>query len=86
MHHVLLYSDSFLYWCLEYICEGIFDLRIYVVVTSLYPWDRGVKPYETKIWSPRFVYKVEEDDGELEPWKDQFDYVREYKDQFLQFG
>jgi len=34
MHHVLSYSDSYLYCCLAYICEGIFDLRIYVAVTS----------------------------------------------------
>jgi len=41
MHHVLLYSDSCLYWRLAYIREGIFDLRIYISVTSLYPrdWD-----------------------------------------------
>ena len=34
MHHVLSYYDSYLYWCLAFVCEGIFDLRIYVVVTS----------------------------------------------------
>jgi len=42
MHHVFSYSDSCLYWYLAYICEDIFDLRIYVTVTSPYPWDRGV--------------------------------------------
>jgi len=41
MHRVLPYSDSCLYWCLTYIREGIFDLRIYVAVTSPYPRDRG---------------------------------------------
>jgi len=41
-HHVLSYFDSYLYWCLAYICEGIFDLRIYVVVTSLYQQDWGI--------------------------------------------
>ena len=25
-----------------YICEGIYALRIYVAITSPYPWDRGV--------------------------------------------
>ena len=42
MHHILSYSDSYLYWFLAYICEGIFGLRIYVAVTSPYPRDRGV--------------------------------------------
>jgi len=42
MHHVLPYSDSCLYWCIGYIREGISDLHIYVVVTSPYPWDRGI--------------------------------------------
>jgi len=42
MHHVLLYSDSCLYWCLVYIHEGTFDLCIYVAVTSPYPHDRGI--------------------------------------------
>jgi len=42
MHHVLSYSDSCLYWCLAYIREGIYDLCIYVTVTSPYPRDRGV--------------------------------------------
>ena len=42
MHHVFSNSDSYMYWCLAYICEGIFELRIYVVVTSPYPQDRGV--------------------------------------------
>jgi len=32
MHHVLSYSDSCQYWCLAYICEGTFDLRIFVAV------------------------------------------------------
>ena len=41
-HHVLSYSDSYLYWYLAYICEGIFHLRIYVTVTSPYPRNRGV--------------------------------------------
>ena len=39
---VLSYSNSYLYWCLAYIHEGISDLRIYVAVTSPYPWDRFV--------------------------------------------
>jgi len=25
-----------------YICEGIFDLHIYIAVIFLYPWDQGV--------------------------------------------
>ena len=45
MHHVHPYSDSCLYWCLAYIREGIFDLHIYVAVTSPYPWDWGVTVY-----------------------------------------
>jgi len=28
-----------------YICEGIFDVCIYVAVTSPYPWDRAVTNY-----------------------------------------
>ena len=35
MHHILSYSDM----CVS---EGIFDLRIYVAVTSSYPRDQGV--------------------------------------------
>ena len=42
MHHLLPYSDSYLYWCLAYIREGISDLSIYVAVTSPYSRDRGV--------------------------------------------
>jgi len=42
IHHVLSYSNSCLYWCLKYMCEGIFDLHIYVEVMSLYPQNRGV--------------------------------------------
>jgi len=36
---ILSYSDSCLYWCLVYICEGIFTLRVSVTLTSLY---RGI--------------------------------------------
>ena len=39
---VLLYSDSCMYWCLAYVCEGISTLRMYLVVASLYLWDRDV--------------------------------------------
>jgi len=39
--HCASASDSYLYWCLAYIREGISDLRIYVTVTSPYPRDRG---------------------------------------------
>ena len=39
---VLSHSDSYLYWCLAYIREGISGLRMYVAVTSSYPPDRGV--------------------------------------------
>jgi len=46
MHHVFLNSDSYLYWYLAYIREGIFDLRIYVAVTSSYLRDRGVTIYK----------------------------------------
>jgi len=42
MHHVFSNSDSYLYWYLAYICESIFDLRIYVTVRSPYPRDQGV--------------------------------------------
>jgi len=42
MHNVFRNTDSCLYWCLAYICEGIFDLHIYVAVTSPHPRDRGV--------------------------------------------
>ena len=42
MHCVFSCSDSCLYWCLAYICEGISALRIYIAVTSPYPWDQGV--------------------------------------------
>jgi len=41
-YHCASTSDSYLYWCLAYIREGISDLRIYVAVTSPYPPDRGV--------------------------------------------
>jgi len=33
---------------LAYTCEDIFDLRIYVTVTSLYPQDRGDTNAELK--------------------------------------
>ena len=49
---MLSYSDSFLYWCLAYIREGIFDLRINVAVTSPYPWDRDV----TNIYIHSYCY------------------------------
>jgi len=39
---VLPHSDSFLYWRLAYIREGISDLRIYVAMTSPCPRKRGV--------------------------------------------
>jgi len=39
---VLPHSDSYLYECLAYIRKGIFDLRIYIAVTSPYLPDRGV--------------------------------------------
>jgi len=51
MHHVLSYSDSYLYWCLAYIREGSSDLCIYVTVTSLYPWDRGVRGWYQSLGS-----------------------------------
>ena len=61
MHHVLPHSDSWLYWCLAYIREGIFDLCIYVTVTSPYLRDRGVTyttnwscPYLTDLLVVRF--------------------------------
>ena len=41
MATVLPHSDSFLYWSLAYIREGISDLRIYVAVASPYPRERG---------------------------------------------
>jgi len=41
-HHIILCSDSYLYWWLAYIHEGISDLCIYVAVTSSYPRDRDV--------------------------------------------
>jgi len=43
---VLLYSDSCLYWCLAYICEGIFALRMYVTIVIPYSQDRGITPFE----------------------------------------
>jgi len=42
MHHLLSYCDSCLYWCLAYICGGIFYLCIYIAVTSMYPRDQNV--------------------------------------------
>jgi len=36
---MLSYSNSYMYWCLVYICEGISALRIYVAVTFPY---RGI--------------------------------------------
>jgi len=50
-HHVLPYSNSSLYLCLAYVCEGISDLRIYVTVTSPYPRDRGVKGWYQRLGS-----------------------------------
>jgi len=49
---VLLYSDFYLYRCLAYVCEGIFAPRMYVAVTSLYPWDRRV----TSCPEPSLIY------------------------------
>jgi len=37
---VLPFSDSCMYWCLAYVCEGIFILCMYVTVT--YPYPKGV--------------------------------------------
>ena len=46
---VLPHSDSYLYWRLAYICEGISALHIYVRVTSPYPQDRGVTKKAMKL-------------------------------------
>jgi len=51
---VLLHSDSFLYWCLAYICEGISALRIYVTVTSPYPRDQGITGWYQSLGSQIF--------------------------------
>ena len=56
---VLSHSDSYLYWCLAYIREGISDLRIYVAVTSPYPQDWGVTVWN---WSSSNLY------DEIESW------------------
>ena len=61
---VLSYSDSYMYWCLVYICEGIFDLRIYVTVTSSYPRDRGVTFYLRELGYP-VIKEMVQDDFEL---------------------
>ena len=42
IHHILLYHDSCLYWCLAYVSESISSMHIYVVIMSPYPRDRGV--------------------------------------------
>jgi len=39
---MLPHSDSYLYWCLVYTCEGISAQRMYVTVTSPYPRDWSV--------------------------------------------
>jgi len=54
MHHIFLNSDSYLYWCLVYIREGISDLRIYVAVMSPYPRDRGVTRWYQSLGSNIF--------------------------------
>ena len=51
---MLLYTDSYLYWCLVYLCDGIFTLCIYVVVTSSYPLDRGVTGWYQSVGSHIF--------------------------------
>jgi len=39
---MFLYSDSFLYRYLAYICEGIFALHMYIPVASPYPPGQGI--------------------------------------------
>jgi len=47
---VLPYSDSYMYWCLAYINEGIFALRMYVTVASMYQQDQGVTVSKCVKW------------------------------------
>ena len=47
---VLSYSDSFLYWWLAYIREGIFALYMYVAVTSPYPGIGVLPPVSIRQW------------------------------------
>ena len=73
MHHLLPYSDSCLYWCLAYMREGSSDLRIYVAVTSPYPWNRGVT--KTQQWNHPLInqqsstFKAQRDHSLVESWE-----------------
>jgi len=61
MHHILSYFDSYQHWCLAYICEGIFDLHIFITITSPYTRDRGVitsNPYYMKDQGLRQVWSL----------------------------
>ena len=77
MDHVLSYCDSYMYWCLAYICEGIFDLCIYVAVTSSNPRDRDVTylyQYTAWRWKPTEWYierwsGKDDEEGEAGRWK-----------------
>jgi len=44
-------------WCIVYICESIFVLRIYVAVTSPYSQDQGVTPFESAT-NQSFYYSI----------------------------
>jgi len=60
MHHVFPNSDSCMYWYLAYICEDIFDLRIYIAVMSPYLRDRGVTLILTLIGEAGFLNLIGE--------------------------
>jgi len=47
---MLLHYVSFLYWYLAYICDGNYDMHIYVTVTSPYPYDQGIAIIEEIVW------------------------------------
>jgi len=51
---ILMYSDSRLYWCLGYVCEGIFALRMNIAVASPYLVGRGVTSWYQSLGSPIF--------------------------------
>jgi len=55
---VLSHSNSYLYWCLAYICEAISDLRIHVAVTSPYPRDRGVTEFKKTVILTFYIGKL----------------------------
>ena len=62
---VLSHSDSCMYWCLAYICEGISALRMYVTVTSSYSRNWGITRWYQSLGSSIFNTSIWQINGKI---------------------